>query len=180
MWHWTKALHFSCPYCFSSNGDLDYYSLRSFKFWRSTLVRTQVKLCPSLWYHLQAHSPHLKEQYLVKGWYPRMVALDHSPAMTWRPLPFPSLAPSMIPGRSRSCKIKDRGKVRKGKKGYKSEQIKQNGLLLNYPTFRRPKSNLPYEYINITLTKHLLSVSYRRAFEILFPRICRQFSANKR
>lgn len=94
---------------------------------------------------LKSNSPQLKEHYPIKGWYPMMVALDHSPAMTWRPLPFPSLAPSMIPGRSRSCKIKDRVKERGGKGSHKSEQIKKNDLFFKYPKYKRSKSTLPYK-----------------------------------
>lgn len=74
--------------------------------------------------------------------------------MTWRPLPFPSLAPSMIPGRSRSCKIKER----KGKPGYKSEQIKQNDISIQNLGDPNPIF-LVSECVNLTFTKHLLNTS---------------------
>lgn len=107
-----------------------------FKFWHSALVRSQVKLCLSLCI-LNKHNSLSKQTVSGNGMISQGGGPDHSPAMTWRPLPFPSLAPSMIPGRSRSYEIKDRRKETKGKTSYKSEQIKYNHLFLKYPKFRR-------------------------------------------
>lgn len=145
--------HFTSPVLpFPSNGGLD-CSLNTFKFQHFAPVRSQVKLLPSLWCQLQAPQS-LKEQHPVKRWYTRTVAPEYPPAMTWRPLPFPSLAPSMIPGRSRSCKIKER----KGKVGYKSQQIKQNDLSIQ----NSGDPNLTFlvsQCVNLTFTKHLLNTS---------------------
>lgn len=121
---------------------------------------------------LKSNSPQLKEHYPIKGWYPMMVALDHSPAMTWRPLPFPSLAPSMIPGRSRSCKIKDRVKERGEKEVINLNRSKRMIYFSSIQSIKDPNPPFLISWVYTTFTMHL-NVSfyilfYMQVFYILY------------